>query len=263
MKTQPKFAALMLLAGVASFSVYAQEGQQDDQVQDMSDPLAVYTQGGLGITDKGFNIKVGQAYDSGKANTMAMNVMEMKGVGGDLLGIRDNDEALYQNVDDSIDSFRLRNFQVNTKNGLGKQLDVSYNVDNETLDASYSLMQALPKLGFVTFYPLAGVGVTAKNDLDGGDGYDIPGTFTVVGMYSKIEITDKIWLNYNPMYLHTLSGSNDYKDEYYAGQNNILTHEFAASYQINKRLNVRYFANWNEHVSFGDGDHRIEVNYQF
>ncbi|TOD47751.1 hypothetical protein CGJ69_01150, partial [Vibrio parahaemolyticus] len=50
---------------------------------------------------------------------------------------------------------------------------------------------------------------------------------------------------------------------YYAGEDNILTHEFALSYQINPRANIRYFANWNEHVNFGDGDHRIEFNYQF
>ncbi|TOA32346.1 hypothetical protein CGK30_16335, partial [Vibrio parahaemolyticus] len=61
----------------------------------------------------------------------------------------------------------------------------------------------------------------------------------------------------------TLSGSSQYKDAYYAGEDNILTHEFALSYQINPRANIRYFANWNEHVNFGDGDHRIEFNYQF
>ncbi|HGS5158096.1 TPA: hypothetical protein ACMDT1_004772, partial [Vibrio parahaemolyticus] len=76
-------------------------------------------------------------------------------------------------------------------------------------------------------------------------------------------LTDKIWINYNPMYMHTLSGSSQYKDTYYAGEDNILTHEFALSYQINPRTNIRYFANWNEHVNFGDGDHRIEFNYQF
>ncbi|EJG0294011.1 hypothetical protein DFX41_RS24350, partial [Vibrio parahaemolyticus] len=56
---------------------------------------------------------------------------------------------------------------------------------------------------------------------------------------------------------------SQYKDTYYAGEDNILTHEFALSYQINPRTNIRYFANWNEHVNFGDGDHRIEFNYQF
>ncbi|HHC7130483.1 TPA: hypothetical protein ACN37W_004316 [Vibrio parahaemolyticus] len=246
---------------VISISTFAEEPQE---IQDMSDPLAVYTQAGLGITDKGINLKVGQTYDSGKENVAAMNVLEVKGFGGDILGLRDSDDARYGSVDDSIDSFRLRNFQANMTNGRGHQLDISYNVDNEALDASYSILQALPKVGPVNLYPLAGVGVTVANDFSEKDqGYEIPGTFTVVGMYTKLALTDKIWLNYNPMYMHTLSGSDKYKDTYFGNDNGLLTHEFAVSYQITPRSNLRYFANWNEQVDFSDGDHRIEFNYQF
>ena len=246
-------------------SAYAQTDQNSgEELQDMSDPLAVYTQAGVGITDKGLNVKIGQTYQSSQPGTMAMNIIEMKGIGGDLLGIRDNDDPLYRNVDDSIDSFRLRNFQVEVAKGLGRQLDMNYDVDNDKLDVSYSFIKALPKLGPLQVFPLAGAGVTIANDYSGDDqGYEIPGTFTVLGMYAKVELTDKIWINYNPMYMHTLSGSSDYKSDYYAGENNILMHEFALSYQINSRTNVRYFANWNENVNFGDGDHRIEFNYQF
>ncbi|NVC94762.1 hypothetical protein FC650_14145 [Vibrio natriegens] len=246
-------------------SAYAQTNQNSgEELQDMSDPLAVYTQAGFGITDKGINIKIGQTYQSSQLGTMAMNIIEMKGVAGEIFGIRDNDDPLYGNVDDSIDSLRFRNFQVEATKGLGRQLDINYDVDNDKLDASYSFIKSLPKLGVLQMYPLAGAGVTVANDYSGEDkGYEIPGTFTVIGMYSKVELTDKIWVNYNPMYMHTLSGSSDYKSEYYAGDDNILTHEFALSYQLNPRTNIRYFANWNEHVNFGDGDHRIELNYQF
>jgi hypothetical protein len=48
----------------------------------MSDPLAVYTQGGLGASDKGLNLKVGQSYDTGNPETMAMNIIEVKGIAG-------------------------------------------------------------------------------------------------------------------------------------------------------------------------------------
>ena len=251
---------LSLVATITSFSSIAEE--QASEVQDMSDPLAVFTQGGVGITDKGLNLKVGQTYDSGKENVAAMNVFELKGIGGEMLGFRDNDEPMYGSVDDSIDSFRLRNFQANIKNGQGRQLDMTYDVDSETLNASYSILQALPQIGgFLNLYPLAGAGVTVQNTED--DGYEIPGTFTVVGMYSKVALTDKIWINYNPMYMHTLSGSDTYKNGNFAGDNNILTHEFAISYQLTPRSNIRYFANWNEKVDFADGDHRIEYNYQF
>ncbi|EIC9813780.1 hypothetical protein NB525_09345 [Vibrio alginolyticus] len=259
---KPSVAIVVAALQLAS-SAYAQTNNSEE-LQDMSDPLAVYTQAGFGITDKGANIKIGQTYQSSQPGTMAMNIIEMKGIGGELFGIRDNDDPIYANVDDSIDSFRLRNFQVEVAKGLGRQLDVNYDVDNDKLDASYSFIQGLPKFGMLQLFPLAGAGVTIANDFSGDDkGYEIPGTFTVVGMYSKIELTDKIWINYNPMYMHTLSGSGQYKDTYYAGEDNILTHEFALSYQINPRANIRYFANWNEHVNFGDGDHRIEFNYQF
>ena len=244
--------------------VFAQEQDSEKSLQDMSDPLAVYTQAGVGITDKGFNIKVGQSYTPSTPGFMAMNVLEIKGIGGDLLGIRDNDDALYNNVDDSIDYFRFRNFKADMKKGRGQQLDVNYNVDKNSLDASYSFLQALPKLGIIQLYPLAGVGLTVADNYSGdNNGYEFPGTFFVAGMYSKIDITDKIWINYNPMYMHTLSGSSDYKDSYYAGDDNILVHEVAISYQISERANIRYFANWNKHVDFADADHRIEFNYQF
>ncbi len=258
-----KLITISIIVTLASYQINSYAQNNDTGVQDMSDPLAVYTQAGFGITDKGINIKIGQSYRSNQPGIMAMNVIEMKGVGGELFNIRDNSNPIYTNVDDSIDSFRLRNFQVEVVKGLGRQLDLNYDVDNDKLDVSYSFIKSLPKFGILQLYPLVGAGVTIANDFNDDKGYEIPGTFTVVGMYSKLDLTDKIWINYNPMYMHTLSGSDKYKNDYYAGDNNILTHEFAVSYQINLRTNIRYFANWNEHVSFADGDHRIEFNYQF
>jgi len=76
-------------------------------------------------------------------------------------------------------------------------------------------------------------------------------------------VTENIWLNYNPMYMGTVSGSTAFQDSYMDGGDTVLLHEFAASYQINPRANVRYFANWNENNNFADGDHRVEFNYQF
>ena len=61
-----------------SFNALAEEAEKE--VQDMSDPLAVYTQAGMGLTDKGINIKVGQTYNSGDPEVMAMNVIEVKGI---------------------------------------------------------------------------------------------------------------------------------------------------------------------------------------
>ncbi|WP_375749785.1 hypothetical protein [Vibrio sp. HN007] len=255
---------ILVLSIISCGSAYAAE---ESELQDMSDPLAVYTQAGFGVSDKGINLKVGQTYDTGNPVTMGMNVIEIKGIGGKAIGIRS--ESDFPAVDDSVDSFRFRNFGVDLTNGRGHQLDLSYSVEQDRTTASYSFIQALPKFGPVSLYPLAGLGLDVMNSKNypgeqaSDSGYTIPGTFALVGMYSKVEITKNIWINYNPMYMSTLSGADWYKKEIYAGESSILTHEFALSYQINKRSNLRYFANWNEKTDFADGDHRIEYNYQF
>ncbi|MCJ8321410.1 MAG: hypothetical protein MJK12_17370 [Colwellia sp.] len=253
----------------SSYSTIENAEENEQELQDMSDPLAVYTQAGLGLTNKGINIKLGKSYDPGTPNTMAMNLIEIKGLLGDHLGWDSAD-----NKDNSIDSIRFRNFKVDMSNGRGGQFDFNYHFDENHLakrngDISYSIMQALPKMGRFNIYPLAGLGVSFGNDVvkvDGSvdSGFSVNGTFALVGLYGKMTITDKIWLNYNPFWLTALSGTSVYKDHAY-GKNNasLFTHEFAVNYQINPRLNIRYFANWNENVNFDDGDHRLEANYQF
>ncbi|AJR05110.1 hypothetical protein C9J03_15030 [Photobacterium gaetbulicola] len=236
-------------------------------IQDMSDPLAVYTQAGLGYTDKGLNLKLGQTYDTGNDTTMGMNIIEIKGVAGQSIGWSSRDN------DDSIDSIRFRNFGVDLTNGRGAQIDVSWDFDSNQGSASYSLIQALPQMGRFNFYPLAGVGLAAGEELPGTTGgnpdadqvrdrYNLHGTFYVAGMYSKMQITDNVWLNYNPMYLGTISGSSTFKDTGFEGDSSVLAHEFAASYQLTPQANIRYFANWTQNTDFNDGDHRIEFNYQ-
>jgi hypothetical protein len=237
--------------------------EEEEQLQDMSDPLAVFTQAGVGVTNKGLNLKIGESYDTGSDTTMGMNIIEIKGFGGEALGWDSNSVR-----DNSIDSMRYRNFTVDMTNGRGKQIDINYDIESDSGSASYSFIQALPKMGPVQFFPLVGLGSAFGNDLvedDGSvdSGYSIAGTFTVVGLYSKIVITDKIWLNYNPMFLSSLSGSDNYTEHGFEGDDSVLLHEFAASYQLNPRSNLRYFANWTENTDFSDGEHRLEYNYQF
>lgn len=268
-KTQMRIVLSLAPLYFFTFSALAEnEAFSENELQDMSDPLAVYTQVGLGATNNGLNLKLGKSYDPGTPKTMAMNVVEIKGFFGEALGWDSGDTK-----DNAIDSVRYRNFKVDMTDGRGSQIDVNYYFDANHLaeqsgDASYSMIQALPKMSIFNLYPLAGVGASFGNNVvedDGrtGSGYSVNGTFGLIGMYGKMTITDKFWLNYNPFWLTTLSGSNTYKDNAY-GENNssLFTHEFIASYQINPRMTVRYFANWNENVDFSDGDHRIEVNYQ-
>lgn len=88
------------------------------------------------------------------------------------------------------------------------------------------------------------------------------GVYTVAGLYSKITVTDQIWLNYNPMFLSSISGPDFYQDNTYGiGNSDILLHEVVASYQVTPRFNIHYFANFSDEVNFSEGDHRVEVNY--
>ncbi|USD68312.1 hypothetical protein [Vibrio sp. SCSIO 43136] len=239
-------------------SVHAQE--QEKEVQDMSDPLAIYTQVGAGVTNAGLNLKIGKTYDSGKEGVAAMNFIEVKGFGGETLGLQEGHS-------DSVDSIRFRNFTANMTNGRGAQIDVQYDLQNEMGLASYSLIQALPTMGPLTMFPLAGAGVAFGNNVMGDDGqkisgYSVPGTFAVAGMYTKIDVTDKLWINYNPMWMKTLSGSEMYMQHGFENHSEVLAHEVALSYQVNPRFNVRYFANWSNHTELSEGNHRVEFNYQ-
>ena len=259
---------VLFMTSVLISSLFAQtDTNTSKKLQDMSDPLAVYTQAGLGITDKGLNVKVGKAYDSGVPNTMAMNVLEVQGIMGDTLGYRGKVDG------DSIDSMRFRNFSVNTKNGRGAQVDIAWNFNTNSGSASYALIQALPKMSIFQFYPLGGLGLAVANGLDQNrtgwadahspSGLSVPGAYVTLGMYSKITITKKIWINYNPIWLSSIAGSDAYQNNAYGtGNSSLLTHEVAVSYQITPRFNVRYFGNWSDKVDFLDGGQRIEFNYQ-
>ncbi len=263
-KTINKFIIITIAALAISMPVMADSNStKADDIQDMSDPLAVFTQAGFGFTNKGINLKAAQAYDTGDANTIAMNAFEVKGIGGDIIGW-DGDSA----TSDAVDSLRFRNFGVNLTNGRGAQVDISYDLNTEAGSMSYSILQALPALGSFNFYPLAGAGAAFANNAlqdDGttASGFSVPGVFAIMGMYTKYAVTEKIWVNYNPMWSVSLAGSDNFKDYGFEGDSSVFAHEFVLSYQVNPRSNVRYFANWTENTDVIDGDHRIEYNYQF
>ncbi|WP_318511441.1 hypothetical protein [Photobacterium leiognathi] len=242
----------------AVFSVpFASASVASSEVQDMSDPLAVYTQGGVGMSNNGLNLKMGKSYDTKDPTTMAMNIFEIKGFMG---------EHITHDGDDSIDSIRFRNFQLDLTNGRGSQIDVNWNFDNNLGSASYSMIQALPKWGALQLYPLAGLGITVTDtanidfvdDSLGSIGYAIPSSYVVVGTYAKVDVTDKIWLNYNPMYISTLN-NNEYMSDLLDG----FHHEAAVSYKLNDRQTIRTFANWDHDTQFKNGDFRLEFNHQF
>jgi len=127
-------------------------------------------------------------------------------------------------------------------------------------------------MSIIQLYPLAGLGLSVANNVnenalwadgDSPSGISIPGAYGMIGLYSKVTITKKIWLNYNPVWLSSLAGAPNYKKNTYGLNNSSsLTHEFAVNYQISPIFNIRYFGNWSNHVDFKDGGQRIEFNYQ-
>jgi hypothetical protein len=260
--------ALMSTCVLAEKNSESSAETPEKELQDMSDPLAVYTRVGAGLTNLGVNLKVGIDYDTGKDSTTAMHVLEIKGALGETLGWGDNELR-----DNSIDNFRYRNFVLNKTNGRGIQIDVNYVFDKSNFakqsgDISFSFLQGFNPIGQLKIYPLIGAGLafgrdSLENDGEVDSGYSINGTFLVVGMFAKYAITKKIWVNYNPLWVSTLTGSGVYKDNAYGqGNDSVLTHEVSLGYQLTPRMNVRYFGNWNEYNSFSDGIHKVEFNYQ-
>ncbi|NRB42628.1 MAG: hypothetical protein HRU20_29870 [Pseudomonadales bacterium] len=226
---------------------------------DMSNPLAIYSQAGVGVDDKGFNFKFGQISDTGSNTSIAMNVLEINGLLGDAM-------AVGSDGSDSIDSIRFRNFQQSLIDGRGRQLDIEYDLNQQLGAVSYSLTQILAPMGAFSLFPLAGGGISFANDMDYSgtgmiadvhEGFSIPGVYVVIGMYSIYNINEKLWFNYNPMWRAPVAGAEIYKNS-----DNTLSHEVAVGYQINLRCNVRYFANWDNHGDFLTGGHRVELNYQ-
>ena len=239
------------------------ENNETKTLKDMSDPLAVYTRVGAGVTNRGLNIKVGLEYKSSDSDKSSMHVFEIKGIGGEAIGwdgdyVRSN----------SVDSVRYRNFSVSKSNGRGTQIDVTYDRHSESGVLSYSLLQGLPKWKNFNLYPLVGIGLAYANNAlqDDGtiqSGFSVPGTLAVVGMYGKYTVNDTIWLNYNPFWTVGLVGSDVFMDHGFEGHSSVLTHEATVSYKLSPRSNVRYYGNWSQYIDFKDGAHRIEYNYQF
>ena len=255
--------SLTLLITLAFSTNISAETNTTESLEDMSDPLAVYTRGAIGFTNKGMNIKMGIEYDSGDANKNVMNVLEIKGFAGETIGW----DGPYKRSN-SVDSLRFRNFSLDKTNGRGTQIDITYNLHSESGVASYSFLQGFPKWHNFNFYPLLGVGFSYGNNVlqdDGStqSGLSIPGALAVVGLYGKYTVTDNIWINYNPFWSVGLIGSDLFMDHGFEGHSSVLTHETALSYKLSTRSNIRYFSNWSEHTSFEDGTHRLEYNYQF
>ncbi len=96
------------------------------------------------------------------------------------------------------------------------------------------------------------------DDSLGSIGYAIPSSYVVVGTYAKVDVTDKIWLNYNPMYISTLNKNKNMSDLLDG-----FHHEAAVSYKLNDRQTIRTFANWDHNTQFKNGDFRLEFNHQF
>ncbi len=259
-----KAKVLLPFAMLLTFTppLMAQESDTEE-IKDMSDPLAVYTRAGLGVTNKGFNIKIGVESKSGDADTNLMHIIEIRGFGGETVG---RDGPYVRN--DSVDSLRYRRFAVKKSNGRGSQTEISYNQNSDSGALSYSLLQGLPKWKNFNIYPLVGLDIGIAKDAleDDGtidSGFSFPGAFGVVGMFGKYRVNEKIWINYNPFWSVGLVGSDNYKDHGFEGHSSVLTHEAAISYTLTARSNIRYYANWSEYTDFSDGTHRIEYNYQF
>ena len=142
----------------------AAETAKDDGLADMSDPRAVFSMAGFGVTNRGINLKLAKSYDTGSPDKMAMNLIEVKGIFSDTLGWEDYSTNPAKDATNGVDSMRVRNLSVNPNTGTGAQIDLTYDFNNEAGGLSYAILQALPAWGKFNVLPLAGAGIAVANN---------------------------------------------------------------------------------------------------
>lgn len=255
--------ALLGFLTVPLFSTAAFAKEQE--VQDMSDPLAVYTQVGGSYGTNGINFKLGKTLDTGSPTDMSMILFEVKS----MLGEHTKDEgSSAMNPDmanDGISELRFRKFDVDMTNGRGISMDVIHNFDSNSGTASIGMIQALPKVGFWQAFPIIAAGVQyndgSMHAADGeSTGLHSDFAFASFTLYNKFQLTDTIWANYNPVYTQAIFGDQLYTDNLRGSDG--LTHEFVLSWQMTPKQNFRLWYNTTQN-NFSDGDFRLEYNQQF
>lgn len=263
MKHIPTLAKGLTLASIATISQAI--AADDTETQDMSDPLAVYTQLGASYGTNGINLKLGKTLDTGSATDMSMFLFEVKGIYGEHMKHQGSSSLTPESANNGISELRFRKFDVDMTNGRGISMDVIHNFDTNSGTASLGMIQALPKVGIWQAFPIIAAGVeyndgskhSATNEASGLHSDFVFASFT---LYNKFQLTDTIWANYNPIYTQAVFGDVHYTENL-KGSNG-LTHEFILSWQMTPTQNFRLWYNASQN-QFADGDFRLEYNQQF
>ncbi|GIU29499.1 hypothetical protein L2719_15540 [Shewanella schlegeliana] len=238
---------------------------EENEIQDMSDPLAVYTQLGASYGTNGINFKLGKTLDTGSATDMSMFLFEVKGLYGEHMKHQGASALAPENANNGVSELRFRKFDVDMTTGRGISMDVIHNFNANSGTASVGMIQALPKVGVWQAFPIIAAGVeyndgSKRSDTNEASGLHSDFVFASFTLYNKFLLTDTIWANYNPIYTQAIFG-NEHYTENLKGSNG-LTHEFILSWQMTPTQNFRLWYNASQN-QFADGDFRLEYNQQF
>ncbi len=250
-----KLTGALVMSGIAATSFAA---ETEKEVQDMSDPMAIYTSGGISYGTNGLNLKMMKTLDTGSKTDLSAIIVEIK----DMDFADDGDVRHGTERSSAPSNLRLRKFDVDMTTGRGISYDIMHNTDKDAGMLSVGVMQALPINSFWTAYPILGAGVWYAEDEQ--NGIDVPGVTLNLTMYNKFTVTDKIWLNWNLTYAEGIFGKEEFKDDRNSASDS-LVHEFIASYQIDPRNNLRLWHNTSQDKMNEDdtGETRLEFNHQF
>lgn len=237
------FKKKIVLLGIviSSLNLFAQDVEKEETA-DMSDPMAIYTMLGGSYGSEGADFKFMSTLESDNPTGGKAIVGEAKG------GLKDGE---------FFSDYRLRLFEADFKTGRGSSLDLMYNTESESGSITKGIMQMVPVTEKFTLYPILGAGIAFNQHEHAG--INVPGAFLNFTLYSKYQLTEKIWLNYNPSYNHGIYGADIFKDNLKGEEG--LNHEFIASYQINPVSNVRAYYNVNQ-ANLDEGVWKLEYNRQ-
>lgn len=230
----------------------------------MANEYNISTGVATGTDGLNFNVELDRNDDT----AMSFYRLDAKGVYGEALGWNSDD-----NQDDSIDTLRVRMGEIHNDSKMGMYMDAEYDRDIERLDASAGIIGEI-KTKQLTIRPFATFGLVAQNTIESigpaevEAGYTIPGTYATVGAYTEYQVTERVSVQYNPLWKTAVSGKShhtehgfiDNKDK---GHGSILINEFAIAYKINTQVKLQYVAEWDQHTSLSDGEQMIELKYQF
>ena len=172
----------MIAVALCSLASYSVTADKQNYIADFSDPIAIYSNANVGVSDNGVDISLG--------------------LGGYLAGTFKH--KLQVTVKDDLEYSEVNYLAVDTNSDTGFMLDSTWSKDlffaDNTNDISAGIIKNLPFMNDrLNFYPQLKVGAIL------GD-YVESTTYIKFGLATRFSVTPGFWVGVTPSYAHAMKG---------------------------------------------------------